>query len=322
MLKWSVRANVALLIALSIWVSACSGPTAGTPTTQPAALPAPTSTPASMTASTPGEHMVHKAQHGGQLGMSEELHIELVSEQPGEYKVYLSDPAGNPLPLEGVTLEVALIDPAGNELLVLPAQVAESGDYFIATGGPTDLTQADVRVKVVPTENTKPVEMDFTLQYPAPPTDTPAVPRSTPSPITTPGAAATTTAPPPMPPLECKTGEPWSQTQEGLTLAMCFDPHPPQLGRPVTYEAMIIDAARQPVADASVEMALVGGMAGMEGEHDEDFAVQLASQGAGRYATQATVGPSDLALTGIRIKVLSGRESWSFSISVDELGPR
>jgi len=165
MLKWSVRANVALLIALSVLVSACSGPTAGTPTTQPAGPKIPTSTPASMTASTPGAHMTHEAQHGGQLGMSEELHIEIVSERPGEYRVYLSDPSGNPLPLEGVTLEVALIDSAGNELLILPASVAESGEYFIATGGPSDLTQTDVRIKVVPAENTEPVEMDFTLQY-------------------------------------------------------------------------------------------------------------------------------------------------------------
>ena len=165
MLKWSVRASVPLLIALSVLVSACSGPAATNPPTQPAASPTPTSTPASMTASTPGAHMDHEAQHDGQLGMSENLHIEIVSERPGEYKVYLSDPSGNPLPLEGVTLEVALIDSAGNELLILPASVAESGEYFIATGGPSDLTQTDVRIKVVPAENTEPVEMDFTLQY-------------------------------------------------------------------------------------------------------------------------------------------------------------
>ncbi len=290
---------------LALIIMACSGPT-----TQPAA-PSPTPTPASTTVSTPDEHMVHEAQHGGQLGMSEELHIEIVSERQGEYEVYLSDSSGSPLPLEGVTLDVVLIDPAGNELLVLPATVSDGGEYFIATGGPTDIAQADVRVKVLPAENAGPVEMDFTLQYE----------RSTPSPTTTPSVAAATTASAPIPALECKTGEPWLQTREGLTLAMCFDPHPPQLGSPATYEAMIVDAVGQPVADASVELTLVGGMAGMEGEHDEDFAVQLASQGAGRYAAQATVGPSDLALTGVTIEVLSGRQSWSFSISVDELGP-
>ncbi len=100
---------------------------------------------------------------------------------------------------------------------------------------------------------------------------------------------------------------------------MCFDPYPPQLGSPATYEAMITDAAGQPVADATVELTLVGGMAGMEGEHDEDFAVQLDSQGSGWYVVQATVGPSDLVLTEVRIEVLSGGQSWSFSASVNEL---
>lgn len=119
--------------------------------------------------------------------------------------------------------------------------------------------------------------------------------------------------------LECKVGEPWSQTREGVTLAMCFDPYPPQLGAEGTYEAMITDAAGQPVADAVVELTVVGGMADMEGEHDEDFVVQLDSQGAGRYSVQARVGPSDLVLTGVRIRVLSGPQLLSFSVSADEL---
>ena len=156
---------------------------------------------------------------------------------------------------------------------------------------------------------------------PAPPTvaPTPDVLRPTPSTTPTPRAAATATAPPAMAPLECKVGEPWSQTREGVTLAMCFDPYPPQLGIPATYEAVITDAAGQPVADAAVELTLVGGMAAMEGEHDEDFVVQLDSQGSGRYSVQARVGPSDLALTGVRINVLSGRQVWSFSVSANEL---
>jgi hypothetical protein len=256
--------------------------------------------------------MVHEAQHGGQLGMSEEMHIEIVSEHPGDYRVYLSDSSGNPLPLEGVTLDVALIDSAGHELLVLPATRSNGGEFFMATGGPTDFTQADVRIKVLLAENTEPVEMDFTLQYQQQAT----------GPTTAPSPAAATIAPAPMPALDCKAGEPWLQTREGLTLAMCFDPYPPQLGSPGAYEAMIVDAAGQPVADASVELTLVGGMGGMEGEHDEDFTVQLVDQGAGRYAAQATVGPSDLVLTGVSIEVFSGRQSWSFSISADEFGSR
>ena len=110
--------------------------------------------------------MVHQAEHGGELGMSDTLHIEIVSEQPGEYRVYLSDPSGNALPTDGITLEVALIDSAGNELLNLPAGSADSGEYFIASGGPTDSSETDFRVKVWLSEGAQPVEMDFTLRYP------------------------------------------------------------------------------------------------------------------------------------------------------------
>lgn len=127
-----------------------------------------------------------------------------------------------------------------------------------------------------------------------------------------PRAAATATAPPAVTSLECKAGEPWSQTQAGLTLVMCFDPYPPQLGSPATYEAMLTDAAGQPIDDATVKLTLVG-------EHDEDFAVQLDSQGSGWYLVRATVGPSDLGLTGVGIEVRSEGQSWSFSVSADEL---
>lgn len=148
-----------MLATIGVVVTACA--TAPTPPPTAASTP----TPGSMTASTPGAHMIHQAQHGGQLGMSETLHIEIVSKRPGEYAVYLSEPSGKPIALDGATLEVALIDAAGNELFNLPASVDGSREYFVAKGGPTDLTQADVRVKVQLSENTELVEMDFTLTY-------------------------------------------------------------------------------------------------------------------------------------------------------------
>lgn len=125
----------------------------------------PTPTQASTTTPVAAGHMLHEAPHGGQLGMGETLHIEIVSERQGEYTIYLSDPSGNPLPLEGVTVEVALIDHAGNELLVLPARLSDDGQSFVAEGEPTDPSQADVRVKVMLPQNAELVEMDFTMQY-------------------------------------------------------------------------------------------------------------------------------------------------------------
>ena len=115
--------------------------------------------------STSGEHMVHEAQHGGQLGMSETMHIEIVSDRAGEYQVYLYDSLGNPLPLKGVTVELALIDTAGKELQIVPASLSVNADYFFSKGSATNLARTDVRVKVSLPNNAKPVEMDFTLQY-------------------------------------------------------------------------------------------------------------------------------------------------------------
>jgi hypothetical protein len=88
-----------------------------------------------------------------------------------------------------------------------------------------------------------------------------------------------------------------------------------------TYQAALIDAAGQPVLDATVELTLVGGMGGMEGEHDEDFSVTLESQGAGLYTANGRVGPSDLVLTEVRIVVRQGGQSRTFSIPADDLPP-
>ncbi len=117
----------------------------------------------------------------------------------------------------------------------------------------------------------------------------------------------------------CPAGDPWSQTQGGATLSICFDPHPPKLGTPGRYTALLVNAAGQPMAEAQVELTMVGGMAGMEGEHGEDFTLEMASQGAGLYAAEGPVGPSDLELTGIIVRVRSGGDGWTFNIPASAL---
>lgn len=154
-----------------------------------------------------------------------------------------------------------------------------------------------------------------------PRTEAPEPTSPTPAPTVTPAPSATTaaTVAPVTIHLECAVGQPWSQTRDGVTLAMCFDPRPPPLGARANFEAMLTDAAGQPITDATVELVLVGGMAGMEGEHDEDFDVELDNQGSGRYAIEAAVGPSDLVLTGISVRVHSGGQSWSFAATEADL---
>ena len=94
------------------------------------------------------------------------------------------------------------------------------------------------------------------------------------------------------------------------------------LGSQVLYQVIVIDEAGQPVTNATVGLKVIGGMAGMEGEHDEDFSIQLLHQDAGVYQALDSVGPSDLVLTGIEISVRRNGQSWHFMISSDDLQPR
>lgn len=129
--------------------------------------------------------------------------------------------------------------------------------------------------------------------------------------------------PRPIPTLEvhCPAGEPWSGTQGGFALYVCADPQPPELGRPVAVAVTLTDAAGELISEAEVKLTLVGGMGGMEGEHDEDFSVELEAGEAGRYGAATTIGPPDLVLTGVAITVQHQGRSGTFNITPDELRP-
>lgn len=149
------------------------------------------------------------------------------------------------------------------------------------------------------------------------------------APTSPPTAAWTPTRPPasptpqPIPTREvhCPAGQPWSGTQGGFALYLCADPQPPELGRPVAIEVTLTDAAGELISEAEVKLTLVGGMGGMEGEHDEDFSVQLEAGEAGRYGAATTIGPPDLVLTGMAITVQHQGRSVTFNITPDELRP-
>lgn len=137
----------------------------------------------------------------------------------------------------------------------------------------------------------------------------------------TPTAVSASPTPAPIPTIgvRCSAGAPWAGTQNGLVLYLCVDPRPPALGSPAVIEVTLTDLAGVPVSGAEVTLTLIAGMAGMEGEHDEDFAVDLKAGEAGRYATAMTVGSPDLMLTGLVISVRHQAASVTFSISPDEL---
>ena len=156
----------------------------------------------------------------------------------------------------------------------------------------------------------------------APATPTRA-PTSPPTVAWTPTRPPASPTPRPIPTLEvhCPAGEPWSGTQGGLALYVCADPQPPELGRPVAVEVTLTNAAGELISEAEVKLTLVGGMGGMEGEHDEDFSVELEAGEAGRYRAATTIGPPDLMLTGVAITVLHQGRSVTFNITPDELRP-
>jgi len=151
----------------------------------------------------------------------------------------------------------------------------------------------------------------------------PTVTRPAPSPTTPAAATATVSAVTPVTPatLGCEAAEQWSQTQDDLTLSLCFAPYPPQLGILTTYEAVLVNSAGLPLLEAVVELTMVGGVDMMEGEYDEDFPVMLVSQGVGRYTAQARVGSTGLVLEQLRLEVRHGQKLWSFSVSAEELLP-
>jgi hypothetical protein len=112
----------------------------------------------------------HQPASEGQVGMARaaamsgaDFHLEIVSETPGQYLVYLSDENRKPVSPEGYEGTVAVVKPDGSEIASMPLKVV--GDHLVAEGGPTDDSQLDVRLNLKGPDLIDVVEMDFTLSY-------------------------------------------------------------------------------------------------------------------------------------------------------------
>jgi hypothetical protein len=77
--------------------------------------------------------------------------------------VYLSDGNREPVSPEGYEGTLAVIRPDGSEIANMPLEVME--DHLQAEGGPTDVSQVDVRLTLQGANLSNPVEMDFTVPY-------------------------------------------------------------------------------------------------------------------------------------------------------------
>lgn len=113
---------------------------------------------------------LHGAAHGGQVGMAMDaavgggdLHLEIVSDTPGQYEVYLSDENRQPVSPEGYEGTLTIIRPDGSEIASMP--LTATGDHLQAEGGPTDVSQVDVRITIKGPGLSDRLEMDFTIPY-------------------------------------------------------------------------------------------------------------------------------------------------------------
>ena len=113
---------------------------------------------------------LHQAGHGGQVGMASaaavdgtDFHLEIVSDAPGQYLLYLSDKDREPVDPEGYEGALAVVKPDGSEIASLPFKVME--DHLLAEGGPADVSQADVRITLKGPGLAEELEMDFTILY-------------------------------------------------------------------------------------------------------------------------------------------------------------
>ena len=166
-----------LFVFVMLIISACASSQAiSEPTLTPESTTAPTPIQQEEMEHTMGEEQtghgqeLHGAAHGGQVGMAMDaavgggdLHLEIVSDTPGQYEVYLSDENRQPVSPKGYEGTLAIIRPDGSEIASMPLMVA--GDHLQAEGGPTNVSQIDVRVMLKGPGLSDRLEMDFTIPY-------------------------------------------------------------------------------------------------------------------------------------------------------------
>ncbi len=161
---------LALLVGLLSFLTACGGAA----TSAPASAPIPTQQEGmehEMGEEPKGHGQeLHETAHGGQVGMARraaigggDFHLEIVSDAPGQYRVYLSDENREPVSPEGYEGTLAMIRPDGSGIASMSLMV--TGDHLQAEGGPTDVSQVDVRITLKGPGLSDTLEMDFTISY-------------------------------------------------------------------------------------------------------------------------------------------------------------
>lgn len=96
-----------------------------------------------------GAHADHSPHHGGQVAMKGDTHLELVSESPGRWRVFLTDAFRRPLSAEGWSGALAISPDAPDER---EAALTVDGDALLAVTSPAARRPIDLRVNLVAPE--------------------------------------------------------------------------------------------------------------------------------------------------------------------------
>lgn len=98
-----------------------------------------------------GAHADHSPHHGGQVGMKGDVHVEIVSDGPGAWRVFLTDMFRQPMTATGWTGEIVLFpdDDAPGSVGLAPSPDAT---WLQATAPPAGRSPVDVRVQLVAPE--------------------------------------------------------------------------------------------------------------------------------------------------------------------------
>jgi hypothetical protein len=104
-------------------------------------------------------HMDHNPQHGGQVSMAGDLHIELVTTSTGHERVYLTDAVREKLTTEGVTgAKFTVTRPDGSEE---PIALRSVGPFLEGSGRPLGPGTVLGRLELV--HPTQKVSIDFVI---------------------------------------------------------------------------------------------------------------------------------------------------------------
>jgi hypothetical protein len=90
----------------------------------------------------------HQAQHGGQVALSGETHLEVSYPAPGEYRVFLSDTQRYPLAASEIEGAFLWVSPGETAEEKLPLQPSPAGDFWSAQGKPVIKSEIPLRVEL------------------------------------------------------------------------------------------------------------------------------------------------------------------------------